>query len=192
MLYFIYPKVRCTHLEALKELIEQVITGRTLITATLSQLRSKGDAAYNKVQVKPVELKGKLHYQFAYYIGPKVEHRNIPADEAAEEMLSLLRDTFRQGLLCTAGADYQVLISKKYKVSILTKSASKQEAPDLAHNRRKQYVLDEGEPVPFLVELGIMNSEGKVLAKNMISSARSTGSWRWFRMCWAICRQAVR
>lgn len=41
MLYFINPKVRCTHLEALKELIEQVITGRTLITATLSQLRSR-------------------------------------------------------------------------------------------------------------------------------------------------------
>lgn len=155
-------------------------------------IAQQGRCPYNKVQVKPVELKGKLHYQFAYYIGPKAIHRNIPAEDAAEEMLSLLRDTFRQGLLCTAGADYQVLISKKYKVSILTKSASKQEAPDLAHNRRKQYVLEEGEPVPFLVELGIMNSEGKVLAKNMISSARSTGSWRWFRMCWVICRQAAR
>lgn len=44
MLYFMNPKVRCTHLEALKDLIEQVMTGRTLITATLSQLRSKGDA----------------------------------------------------------------------------------------------------------------------------------------------------
>lgn len=152
-------------MEALKELIEQVITGRTLITATLSQLRSKGEVSYSKVQIKPVMLKGKLHYQFAYYTGPKVEHRNIPAESAGEEMLTLFRETFRQGLLCTTAADYQVLISKKYKVSILTKSASKQETPDLAHNRRKQYVLDEGQPVPFLVELGIMNSEGKVLAK---------------------------
>lgn len=98
--------------ESLKALIDQVITGRTLIMATLSQLRSKGGVTYSKVQIKPVELKGKLHYQFAYYIGPKVEHRNIPAEDAAEEMLTLLRETFRQGLLCTASADYQVLISK--------------------------------------------------------------------------------
>ncbi|MOA01172.1 23S rRNA methyltransferase A [compost metagenome] len=58
-----------------------------------------------------------------------------------------------------------MLISKKFKVSILTKSPSKKEEPDLAHNRRKRYVLEDGEPVPFLVELGIMNREGKVLAK---------------------------
>lgn len=178
--------------ESLKTLIDQVVNDRTLITATLSQLRSKGEVAYSKVQIKPVELKGKLHYQFAYTIGPKVEHRNIPADTAAEEMMSLLRATFRQALICTVEADYQVLISKKYKVSILTKSASKQEAPDLAHNRRKRYVLDEGEPVPFLVELGIMNSEGKVLAKNTTSSARSTVSWRWLRMCWGIYQPAGR
>ncbi|MEC0172272.1 SAM-dependent methyltransferase [Paenibacillus graminis] len=151
--------------ESLNALIEQVMSGRTLITATLSQLRSKGETTYTKVQVKPVELKGKLYYQFAYFTGPKVEHRNIPAEGAAEELMSLFREKFRQGLLCTIEADYQVLISKKYKVSILTKSPSKQEAPNLAHNRRKRYVLDEGEPVPFLIELGIMNSEGKVLAK---------------------------
>lgn len=152
-------------MESLQALIEQVISDRTLITATLSQLRSKGEATFTKVGIKPVELKGKLHYQFSYYIGPKVEHRNIPAEQAAEELTQLLRETFRQGLLCTVEADYQVLISKKYKVSILTKSPTKQDTPDLAHNRRKRYVLEDGEPVPFLVALGIMNSEGKVLAK---------------------------
>lgn len=36
---------------------------------------------------------------------------------------------------------------------------------DLSHNRKKQYVLEEGVPVSFLVELGIMNEEGRVLAR---------------------------
>ncbi|WP_150273532.1 class I SAM-dependent methyltransferase [Paenibacillus tepidiphilus] len=151
--------------ESLNALIEQIIADRTLITATLSQLRSKGGAAFTKVQIKPVELRGRLHYQLAYTVGPKVEHRNVVAEEAAGEIMSLLRENFRQALLCTVDADYQVLISKKYKVSILTKSATKQQAANLAHNRRKQYVLDEGEPVPFLVELGIMNADGKVLTR---------------------------
>jgi SAM-dependent methyltransferase len=150
--------------ESLTALIEQLISDRTLIMATLSQVRYKGETC-TKVQIKPVELKGKLHYQFASYIGTKVEHRNVPAELAAEEMTPLFRETFRQGLLCTVEADYQVLISKKFKVSILTKSPTKKEEPDLAHNRRKRYVLEDGDPVPFLVELGIMNREGKVLAK---------------------------
>ncbi|MBY3623092.1 SAM-dependent methyltransferase [Acinetobacter sp. CUI P1] len=150
--------------ESLTALIEQLISDRTLIMATLSQVRYKGETC-TKVQIKPVELKGKLHYQFASYIGTKVEHRNVPAELAAEEMTLLFRETFRQGLLCTVEADYQVLISKKFKVSILTKSPTKKEEPDLAHNRRKRYVLEDGDPVPFLVELGIMNREGKVLAK---------------------------
>jgi len=151
--------------ESLNALIEKVISDRTLITASLSQLRKKEGVPFTKVQIKPVELKGKLHYQFAYYTGPKVEHRNIPAELAAGELFLLLSDTFRQGLLCTEEADYQVLLSKKQKVSILTKSPTKKAQPDLAHNRQKRYVLNEGEPVPFLVELGIMNNEGKVLAK---------------------------
>ncbi|MEK5256849.1 SAM-dependent methyltransferase [Paenibacillus sp. FSL F4-0125] len=150
--------------ESLTALIEQLISDRTLIMATLSQVRYKGETC-TKVQVKPIELKGKLHYQFASYIGTKVEHRNVPAELAAEEMTLLFGETFRQGLLCTVEADYQVLISKKFKVSILTKSPTKKEEPDLAHNRRKRYVLEDGDPVPFLVELGIMNREGKVLAK---------------------------
>lgn len=158
------PESEMCVVESLTALIEQLISDRTLIMATLSQVRYKGETC-TKVQIKPVELKGKLHYQFASYIGTKVEHRNVPAELAAEEMTLLFRETFRQGLLCTVEADYQVLISKKFKVSILTKSPTKKEEPDLAHNRRKRYVLEDGDPVPFLVELGIMNREGKVLAK---------------------------
>lgn len=152
-------------MKALTELIDRLIDGRALITATLSQLRKKEGAPFTKVQVTPVELKGKLHYQFAYTVGPKVEHRNLEPGPAAAEMLELMAETFRQGLLCTSDADYQVLLSKKGKVSILTKAPSRKQPASLAHNRSKRYILNEGEPVPFLIELGIMNAEGKVLAK---------------------------
>lgn len=94
----------------------------------------------------------------------KVVHQNIPAEEAEAAIMKLFEETFRQGLISTPTADYQILISKKYKVSILTKSPTKT-SMDLAHNRKKQYVLEEGQPISFLVELGIMNEEGKVLAR---------------------------
>lgn len=152
-------------MESLDTLIGEAVSDRRLITATLSQLRKKEGVSFTKVQIKPVELKNKLFYQFAYTVGPKVEHRNIPAEEAADEILQLMQETFRQALLCTPQADYQILSSKKHKVSILKKPPTKSAAADLSHNRRKRYVLEEGEPVPFLVELGIMNAEGRVLAK---------------------------
>ncbi|WP_408638350.1 class I SAM-dependent methyltransferase [Paenibacillus glufosinatiresistens] len=155
----------CMHVESLTELINRLIGGRALIAATLSQLRRKEGALYTKVAVKPVELKDGLRYQFAGYTDTQVQHRNLTPQEAADELSALLAGTYRQALFCAADSDYQVLISKKNKAAILKKPATKQAAPDLAHNRRKQYVLEEGEPVPFLVELGIMNAEGRVLAK---------------------------
>ena len=34
---------------------------------------------------------------------------------------------------------------------------------DLNHNRKKQYILQEGVPVPFLQDLGVMTEEGKIV-----------------------------
>jgi len=151
-------------LESLRKLITQVINDSSMITATISQLRKKEGISYTKVQIKPVELKKVLHYQFAYYHSNKVVHKNATEEEAIALLEELFEQTFRQGIICTSEADYQILISKKFKVSILTKSPSKSEV-DLSHNRKKQYVLEEGQPIPFLVELGIMNEDGKVLAR---------------------------
>ncbi|MGG6313947.1 class I SAM-dependent methyltransferase [Paenibacillus macerans] len=152
-------------MESLRKLVEELAEQGSLITATISGRRKPGETEYSKVQIKPVEIKKQLHYQFAYHYANKVLHQNVPAEAFADELTKLFAETFRQGLLCTAEADYQVLISKKFKVTILKKAPSRQPLGTLTHNRKKQYVLEEGQPVPFLIELGIMNAEGKVLAK---------------------------
>lgn len=151
-------------MESLQKLIRQVAEKGTLISATISQRRKTMDAEYSKVVIKPVELQNSLHYQFAFHFANKVIHENISAELLPDRLMALFQETFRQGLFFTAEADYQILISKKYKVTILKKSPSKQQG-SLAHNRQKKYILEEGTPVSFLVELGIMNAEGKVLAK---------------------------
>ena len=61
-------------------------------------------------------------------------------------------------------ADYQILISKKGKVTILKKQATKNKI-DLNHDRRKEYIIEEGIPCDFLIKLGVMNDEGKVYKK---------------------------
>jgi SAM-dependent methyltransferase len=149
---------------SLETLIDDIITQQSLIQGTFSQPRTANASNSSKVTVKPLELKGELHYQFSSFIGNKVIHDNLLPEAAAVRIQSLLSEWFRQGLIQTAAADYQVLINKKGKVGILTKPPTKKQAAALTHNRKKNYVLEEGTPVPFLVELGIMNADGKVLA----------------------------
>lgn len=99
-------------LEALRKLIHNIMEQSALITATLSQLRKREGMTYSKVTVKPVELKSKLHYQFAYYSGTKVTHQNVPTEEAEAVLIDMFENVFRQAMIYTPEADYQVLISK--------------------------------------------------------------------------------
>ncbi|UHA74756.1 class I SAM-dependent methyltransferase [Paenibacillus sp. 481] len=150
-------------MEQLAQLINRVIEQSLLDSAVLSQLRKKTEEGYTKLIVKPVLVRDELHLQFEYHFANKVTHENVPWAQASERLLELFETTFRQGLLRTTEADYQVLISKKFKVSIRQQAAVVKKV-DVSHNRKKQYVLNEGDPVPFLIELGIMNEQGKVLA----------------------------
>ena len=80
-------------------------------------------------------------------------------------------ENMKQMQLVTADAEFSVLISKKGKVTIKKKQKKAKMRPlDLNHNRKKQYILQEGVPVPFLQDLGVMTEEG------------STGSWNLSRI----------
>ncbi|GGO07647.1 class I SAM-dependent methyltransferase [Saccharibacillus kuerlensis] len=151
-------------MQNINELLDAVMKEDQLITATISQPRRKDSEIYGKVAVKPVMLRNELHYQLAYYYEKKVTHDNLSPKEAQAQIAKLLEDDMRQGLFCTLEADYQVLVSKKGKTAILKKPPTKKQGPDLSHNRKKTYVLEEGEPISFLVELGVMNDKGRVLA----------------------------
>jgi SAM-dependent methyltransferase len=150
-------------MEALTELLARVVAQEAWTQAVLSQPRVKGGASADKVKVKPVLLKNGLHYQFTSYVGTKVLHENVTPELAAAHTEELIRTQFKQTLLQTSDADYHILVNKKGHVNILTKQATKTKA-ELSHNRKKQYLLEEGTAVPFLVELGVMNAQGKVLA----------------------------
>lgn len=79
-------------------------------------------------------------------------------------LLAWMSRDFKQMQLETTKETVTVLVSKKGKVTIRSKRcAQRREKADLRHNRTKQYLLQEGIPVPFLVKLGVMTPEGKVV-----------------------------
>lgn len=150
--------------EWMKDIRAQVGSGE-LLHATLSQPRRKEGNAAHRTIVRPVQLKDGLYYQFESFHGDKALHRNIKEQEAASELIALLTGDYRQALIKTPGADVQLLFSKKGKAAVRKLPPTSKSAGVPQHNRQKRRVLEEGVPVPFLVELGIMTGAGRVHAK---------------------------
>ncbi|MBU5311725.1 SAM-dependent methyltransferase [Tissierella carlieri] len=146
------------------KLLEEIIFSDEIIYGVLSNLRKKDEDCFNKVTIKPVLIREEIKLQFVYEYKNKVLHKNLDASEAIKEIENLLIQSFRQGVIFTREADYQILINKKGKASILKKKPTKEKA-DLSHNRKKSYIIEDGEAVDFLIRLGVMNEKGKVVSK---------------------------
>lgn len=145
--------------KALQERLEDVIQSNHLVSATISQPRQKS-SDLRRVKLKPVMLRNAYHIQFEYQYERVMNHKNLPPDEAVEELFELL-ETFRQGQFQLKESDLQFQLSKKFKVTYKERQTAQKEI-QLSHNREKQYVLPLDEPVPFLIRLGIQSSDGKV------------------------------
>ena len=116
-----------------------------------------------KVKVRPVETKGNLHFQIESFTKTQAFHENLSGEEAAEKILKYMED-FRQMQIETVHEDCTVLVSRKGKVTVKRrKRQTAAKKADLSHNRKKQYILEEGIPVPFLQDLGVMTADGKIV-----------------------------
>ena len=79
-------------------------------------------------------------------------------------MENCLAHDFRQGEITSAKGKGTVLVSKKGKMTVKFKQQTRIiTQKTLEHNRKKQYLLPEGTPVPFLVDLGVMTKEGQIV-----------------------------
>ena len=137
--------------------------------------KPRGQEGAGKVRLRPVTLKGRTVFQAEEQRGTQAFHRNMEKAEAADYVAKALEEQFGQAQMQSLIGQGQVLVSKKGKVTVKVKrlqmsargSAQQAviQAPSRAadHNRKKQYILSEGEPVPFLVDLGVMTAEGKIV-----------------------------
>ena len=147
-------------MQAIKELLDQSLN-IDFLTATLSNPKDKG--GIQKVKVRPILKKDTLLFQCEEHKNNQVFHNNYEAQQAAL-ILEEYMQQFKQMQLETKQHRYTILVSKKGKVTIQKKQqAGCVKQVDLSHNRSKKYILQEGTMVPFLQDLGVMTSEGKIV-----------------------------
>ena len=123
--------------------------------------RKSGD--FNKVIIKPIILKSAKNIQIESFKDNKAFHKNIDLNnlQELEDNLKEYIDNFKQILLQIEGSDISFIrkkenFSRKEKDSNLIKTSNE-------HNKKKQYILNEGDKIDFLIELGLMSVEGKIL-----------------------------
>ena len=150
-------------MDELKKLLQESL-GKSLYQITVSGPREHTQDGVSKRKLRPVLLKGGLAFQVTSYKGQQVFHENCTADEAAAILEEDMSGRFKQLQIDTSDFEATVLASKKGKRTIRKKAHEKKQSPVLSHNRKKRYVLEEGIPVPFLVDLGVQTKEGKVAA----------------------------
>lgn len=148
-------------------IILQEILNEQLTQIVLSNTRDAGRAS--KVKVRPVCIKDRLLFQETIYRGTQVFHENYTAEEMGLRIMEYMQELFKQGEIKALSREVTVLVSKKGKMMVKSRRKSSENVDDgttnkavLSHNRSKQYILQDGQPVDFLVGLGVQSSDGKV------------------------------
>lgn len=149
-------------MEVLMDILNETLT-QDLSDMTLSGRRGAGDV--KKIRVRPVMIKGALLFQSASYTENKVYHRNLPAPDMARWLAGEMSDNYRQLQIQMKDRQITVLRSKKGKITVRGKQTAPVCLASMDHNRQKKYILPEGAPIPFLVDLGVMSPEGRIIGK---------------------------
>lgn len=134
----------------------------------------KGAYIYKKTVFRKVLLKGKEMYQVEQFTDKQVFHENVESGTLVREVLERFPSIYKQLNLNTQDGWYDFKLTKKGKLLSNVRKAEpvNRKTADrpvtvagavAAHNRKKQYRIEEGTIVPPLVDLGIFTKDGRVV-----------------------------
>ena len=117
------------------------------------------DAVYEKTVISRIDGK----YQCEQYTVTQVFHRNLREEELAAYLQEQIGPGFTQVHAWDETWEYALRISKKGKLLYNRTRTRKAPPVRMTHNRKKQYLLEEGTVIPPLVDMGVFTSEGKIV-----------------------------
>lgn len=143
----------------LSELIEN-IKDEKFIKIVFSD---KQNEDFNKIIIKPLLLKSEKNIQIESFKENKAFHKNIELNniQEIENILKKYIKNFKQILLQIENLDISFIKKKENFVKKENKNNLIKNSNE--HNKKKQYILNEEDKIDFLIELGLMSVEGKIL-----------------------------
>lgn len=114
-----------------------------------------------RIVIKPISLHGEVHFQAEKFVDKRVLHENIPANELSQWLTDNVENAYKQVLVQTESLSVTYLYNKG-NCKRLEKPSNSLVVVG-ANNRDKNYVINEGDCVPALVDLGVFTKDFKVV-----------------------------
>lgn len=147
-------------IQQLREALEAV---DTLIGFTASGRRRNQAPRWERITIRPVELRGAVQYQFAYFDGTQDITKNYGLAEVEHPIEEILAEGFSNFHAQSEDGDLHVRITKRGKVLVSRGRPSVERTRhQLTHNRPKRYLLTPENGRAVLHAVGILDAEGRV------------------------------
>ncbi len=133
-----------------------------IIKISVSSPFSKNEE-FNKITIRPVIIKNKPCFQAERFKNNQVFHLNIPQAEFSA-FLEQITEKYAQICVFKTGVTVTFAISKNGKIKRSeSKNNLSKKAGNAENNRQKEYIFNEGENIPPLVDLGVFTSDFKIV-----------------------------
>lgn len=142
--------------EGLMESVGRIANLENLIRVVLSGVRRNMVPPAERIDIRPVLIKEKLMLQIASNDGRAVTTKNIDFDSTV--ISELLDSGFANILVESTDSAISIRVTKKGEAQIHYEKVNKTQ--DLAHDRKKERLLDSADP--YLIEVGISDIHGRV------------------------------
>ncbi|HEU5101325.1 MAG TPA: SAM-dependent methyltransferase [Roseiflexaceae bacterium] len=149
---------------------QQLLTQAVLDRDDFVRLTMKGivrgpAAPWQKIVIRPIELRGRRQLQFSYFDAKQDVSKNYYGPEARARLAEALDIPYSSIVLQTTGEDVQIQLTRKGKPIIHRHrhaGPAAAPAPDLAHNHAKALPIPADQPDSLLQAIGIMNEHGQI------------------------------
>lgn len=116
-----------------------------------------------RLSARPLRLRDEDCLQLVYSHKTRDITKNAPRTDALALLRGLLDQTFFHAHLQTTAEDWQLMLSKRGKASLVrhARDAAPAPAPEAGHDRQKRRALSLAEP--FLQDLGVADAQGRLV-----------------------------
>ena len=142
--------------DALKEACKNVMDIDTLVRVVLSGRRRNMATEFDRIDIRPVEIRGIVHFQLTYHDGGANTTKNLLPDSAA--ISGLLKSGYANILVENTNGSMSIRITKSGGAQVHFEN--KELRQDLSHDKQKVRLLDPTDP--FLIEVGIADHKGSI------------------------------
>jgi SAM-dependent methyltransferase len=142
--------------EALIEAASRILKTQSFVRAVLSGRRRNMVVDFERIDIRPVEIKGVLNLQLMQNDGRATTTKNLPP--SAVEIDQLLNSGYANIMVESTEEAYSIRITKSGDAQVhIEKRKSEQK---LSHDKKKVRLLDSNDP--FLREVGIADAKGVI------------------------------